>query len=128
MKKREANFQTTFSSYVQKKKIIGNFELKQTTGNSFPFKNSKSGQDRQINSLVTAQQEGYFWKFSDEDSREKLFDCSNVPPIDGYIVIKYPKVFCIINIYDFIAEDKRSERRSLTKERAMEISIVNVEL
>lgn len=121
--KREANFQTVFGQYARKKKLYGNFELKQTTTNSLPLI-IKGRLKRQIDSLVTAQESGYFWKHSDADPREKLFDCSFVPPVDGYMVIKYPGQFSIINVYDFITESKRV--KTLTKKRAEEIAIGTV--
>lgn len=45
----------------------------------------------------------------------------------AYIVIKYPKFFVIIDVETFIEEKKRNKRKSLTCDRAKEISfkIVN---
>jgi len=123
--KREANFQTLFGQYVRKKKLYGNFELKQTTTSSLPV-TIKGTLKRQTESLVTAQESGLFWKHSDADPREKPCDCSFIPPVDGYMVIKYPGQFSIINVYDFISESKRV--KSLTKKRAEEIAITTVYL
>ena len=39
------------------------------------------------------------------------------------IVIKYPKMFAMIDIETFILEKKKSKRKSLTSKRAIEIAI-----
>lgn len=122
--KREANFQEIFGQYIQKKGLIGNFELKQTMENSINWNDARLM--RQCESLLAAESKGYYWKHSDADPREKLFDCSNIPPIAGFVVIKYPKLFCIIPVKDFMDEKGRSERSSLTSERAIEIARVVV--
>ncbi len=119
--KREANFQsTTFGKYVVAKGMFGNFELKQTTEDSIDFNDDRL--KRQCDSLLAAQEKGYFWKHSDADQREKPFDCSNVPPVTGYLVIKYPDFFCFIEIDVFMKESQDSKRRSLTSKRAKEIA------
>lgn len=125
MKKREADFQTVFGSYLKKKKMPGNYELKQTRTNTYAFSTDRKRLERQADSLMAAQQEGYYWKHSDADPREKICDCSYVQPQDGYIVIKYPGQFSIINVYDFQSEKKRS--KSLSRSRAEEIAVVTVQ-
>jgi len=125
MNKREASFQIIFNQYLRKKKLYGVFELKQTTTNSISFKEVKP---HQREGLLAVTSEGFVWKLSDLDPREKPFDTMSIPPIEGYIVIKYPKLACVINIYDFLAEEKRSTIKSLSKETAQEISLVIIEL
>ena len=122
MKKREAKHQTIWSKYCQdclKKKIFFNYELKQTTTESFPFDHFEP---QQIPSLLAAQASGYHWKHSDADMRLKPCDGSIIPPQVGYIVIKYPKAFVMISVNNFIHERDKSKRKSLTYERAIEIA------
>ena len=46
----------------------------------------------------------------------------------SYVVIRYPKIVCWIDIETFILERDRSKRKSLTSSRATEISIRTVKL
>jgi len=124
MKKREASFQTVFGNYIKVKGLIGNFELKQTTEDYLNFNDKRL--IRQCESLLSASAYGYFWKHSDSDQREKPFDCSNIPPLPGFIVIKYPKFFCIIYVEKFMLEKQNSKRESLTSQRAMELALYTV--
>ena len=51
--------------------------------------------------------------------------CRNMP---AYIVIRYPKSFELISVGTFILEKERSKRKSLTFERAKEISTKSIKL
>jgi hypothetical protein len=44
----------------------------------------------------------------------------------AFVVIKYPKVFCVIDVETFAMERSRSKRKSLTWERAQEIATIVV--
>jgi len=44
----------------------------------------------------------------------------------AYVVIKYPKGWCMVDIETLIMEDKRSARRSLTYGRAKELAIISI--
>lgn len=48
--------------------------------------------------------------------------------VPAYIVIKYPNMFIIITIEDFVKEKQKSKRKSLTSGRAKEIAseIINL--
>lgn len=100
MQKREAKFQTVFNKYLRELQKrgegYGHYELKQTQTKSFAF--SKI-QDHQIAGLMAAEMNGFVWKYSDQDQRMKPFDCSSMPRMKSYIVIKYPECFCIIGIH-----------------------------
>ena len=122
MKKREANFQTTFGNYLRAKKLHCNFELKQTTTDSLYINDARLM--RQCRSLIAAQTEGYYWKHSDQDQREKPFDGSFVPPQVGYIVIKYPDFFCMILVDDFIKEVATMKGTMLHQDRAKELAML----
>lgn len=119
MKKREANFQTIFNQYLRKKKLAGFFELKEAKNDSLPFSSVK---EHQLSGLIAASNNGFVWKLSDEDQRQKPFDCMYAPKNPGYVVIKYSKVFCIMTAQMFEEERDISTRKSLTKARALELS------
>lgn len=46
----------------------------------------------------------------------------------AFVVIKYPRGFEMIDIENFIREDKKSKKRSLSYARAGEISVLSVKL
>lgn len=119
--KREAKWQTIFNQYLRQvgSNGYGYYELKQTRTDSIPFKNVK---DHQIDSLLASHQNGLIWKWSDQDQREKPVDCGSFPPLQSYIVIKFPDGFYVITIKDFIKERDTSDRESLTKENAFKIA------
>lgn len=117
--KREADFQTQFNRYLRETKMIGAFELKQTKTYLLPFSALKEHQEH---GLLAAQINGFVWKLSDADPREKPFDCISTGTIPAYVVIKYPKLFAIIKIEAFIKERNESVLKSLPRERAKEIA------
>lgn len=123
MNKKEAKFQTVFNQYLRKKKLFGYFELKEATGDSLPFSAIKQ---HQLNGLLAASRNGFVWKLSDQDQREKPFDCMYTKPAGAYVVIKYGKVFYIITAQMFHFQSEVSESKSLTKQRAKEISTYEV--
>lgn len=116
MKKREAKHQILIPKILESLNLFCNYELKQTTTNRLAFSKTEK---HQLESLVSAQNAGYHWKHSDQDQRVKPFDGSRVPPIPGYMIIKYPKGFVFIKILEFLKEMENS--KSLTFERALEI-------
>lgn len=125
MKKSEAKFQTIFNQYLRKKRLFGYFELKETSGSSLPFSAVK---EHQVEGLLAAGSSGFVWKLSDEDSREKPFDCIHTGIQMPYVVIKYPKTFYVITIYNFMKEKESSKRKSLTEWRARNICSYEVKL
>lgn len=122
--KREANFQTTFSHWLKSvHKKTGAFELKQTKTNSIAFDSVVPHQEA---ALLNSSQNVLAYKIPDV-GYQNPFDCICLADIPAYVVIKYPKFFCLILIEDWVAEKKRSLRRSLTSERAREIAMKIVE-
>lgn len=95
MKKTEAKFQTVFNQYLRRTGRIGHFELKQARGDRFYFSKIEP---HQIESLQAAGKSPFVWKYSDQDQRIKPFDCSCIPPLQGYIAIRFAKAFYIIQI------------------------------
>lgn len=120
MIKREANFNVVFGRYLRATGMIGAFELKITKGNSIAFSALK---DHQEHGLLAAQISGFIWKLSDADPREKPFDCISTGTIPSYIVIKFPKMFCIIKIEAWIKERNHSTVKSLSLDRAKNIAM-----
>lgn len=117
--KREANATPYFEKYIQLKKIYCYFELKQTTTDSILF---SSVPEHQIDSLLAQQHSGLLWKHSDSDMRTKPCDGQFTPPLPAYVVIKYKQGYHAISIDNFIFERDHSKRKSLTVERAQELS------
>lgn len=119
MKKREALHTPKIEKYFKSTGYYCNWEIKQTTTESFPYDKLP---DHQIHSLLAAQEEGYTWKHSDLDPRVKPFDGSTIPPLKGVVVIKYPKAFVIITINNFLYKRDQSKRKSLTYQEAKDIA------
>lgn len=122
---KESDFQTLFSKYNSIKKIIGNFELKDTLGkSSLPY---DCFEEQQIPSLLAAEVDGYRVKYSDADIRLKPFDYSCNPPIPGWIAIKFPKKFYIIPVKVFILSKETSNRKSITQRECENIAHYKVQ-
>lgn len=121
--KREANFTTMFRHWLRKTKMMGVFELKQTTNTSISF---KAVEEHQVDALQAAQYGHLVHKISDESRGHKPFDIFSLTHVPAYVVIKYPDRFCIITIRDFLDERESSKRKSLTDWRAEEISFNTV--
>lgn len=120
---KEKDFQTTFSHWLkQVHKKTGAFELKQTKTNSLPFESVVA---HQVAALRNAKNGTLVYKIPDV-GYQNPFDCFSLAGVPAYVVVKYPDFFCLIDIDDWINENVRSERRSLTSKRAMEIAEIIV--
>lgn len=123
--KREANFQVRFNHWVREVyKDTAAFELKQTTGNSIPFSDVV---EHQVNALMQAKHGTLVYKIPDSGFQNP-FDSFCMSGVNAYVVFKYPEFFCLIDIDDFIEEEMRAERKSLTADRAKEIATTVVSL
>ena len=121
-KKREASFGLDFRGWLlQSKMPSGIYELKQTTKDYIAFDVVTTGQLSWL--LRAGTQEGALFKPSDMAPGEKPCDYWYIKDGVGMIVIKYPQGFVIIPVRDFIAERERSDRRSLTWDRAKELDV-----
>lgn len=126
--------QVLFGKYLKTDppKQSGVYELKICKNNSLPFNVVKQ---HQIEGLLNAKL-GLYHKISDSPifagsmtrfTHPKPFDCVYLKDIIGYVVILFykprkPKVTYIIDIYSFLDEERRSDRKSLTEDRAKEIA------
>lgn len=128
MIKREAQFGQTFRHWLKANPRAFNascaFELKQTTTNSISFSDV---QEHQLDALF-ASGSGLLYKIPDDSRGIKPFDMVYLCNAPGYVVIRYPDSFHVISVYRFIAEKETSKRKSLTSERAREISLISVDL
>ncbi len=128
MIKREAKFGLTFRAWMKANPQTfphgAVFELKQTS-TSLPF---CAVQEHQINALLaTSEGEGgMLYKIPDDSRGIKPFDMFYAKRMPAFIVIKFPKKFEIISVGTFVLEMNRSNRKSLTAQRASEISIISV--
>lgn len=119
-KKREASFGLDFREWLLTHKMpTGIYELKQTTKDYIAFNAVTPGQ---ISWLLRADY-GALYKPSDLAPGEKPCDYWYIKDGVGMVVIKYPKGFVVIPVRDFIAERERSDRRSLTWDRAQELDV-----
>lgn len=128
--KREAKFTQLFRHWLKANtNKFGSsvaFELKQTTSNRIPFSDI---QEHQINALLASRgRGGLLYKAPDDSRGIKPFDLFFLKNAAAFVVIRYPNCFTIIEVATFKAEQLLSKRRSLTSERAREISTVTVEL
>lgn len=125
MQKREAKFQTVFNHWAQENfKKTACFELKETDGNSLAFNRLEIHQSI---ALQQAKHDHFIFKITD-CGYQNPFDCFSVAKVPAYVVIKYPGVFVLIDVDVFIGEEKISDRKSLTKERALEIAEITVQI
>ena len=122
---KEKDFQVTFNHWLKSVfKKTACYELKQTKTDSLPFSDVK---DHQIAALSLARWGTLVYKIPDV-GYQNPFDCFSLTVVPAYVVIKYPKFFCLIDIDTFILERGRSKRKSLVSSRAKELSTVVVEL
>lgn len=119
MIKREANFTIYFRHWLKANTFMASsaFELKQTTTDSLPFSSVKQ---HQINALLAVKnaESGVLYKAPDDSMGSKPFDLFYLRLAEAYIVVKYPKLFVIIDIEDFLHEMQISKRKSLISSRA----------
>jgi len=129
---REAQIQTLFSKSIRKDRNAV-YELKLEKGKSMPFNKVA---EHQLIALKQAKDGGLFHKLTDMPhfagmkarfDKPRPFDCLTVYKVESYIGICFyeprkPKEVILIDIDDFTDEMSWAKRKSLTKERAVEIA------
>lgn len=122
LNKKEANWTTTvFRKWLEQKGITAVWEIKYSKTNSLPF---SAVANHQAQSLWNVRHKTFVFKIP--DMGEKLpFDMFSLKEQPAYVAIKYPKGVAIIPIDIFLLEESRSKRRSLTYERAMQLSTIS---
>jgi len=120
---KEKNFQSTFNKWMKTiYKRTCCFELKLTKTNSVPF---SAVVPHQVSALENAKNGVLVYKIPDV-GYQNPFDGFCLASVDSFVVIKYPDFFCLIDINDWVNEDRMSKRRSLTATRAKEIATLVV--
>lgn len=124
MQKREANFGETFRHWIRKNPYFTcGIETKQTTTNSIPF---SCVDEEQINyAMAVKSKQGVLIR---TDGVKGLPDFIYMREEPSFVIIRFPKRFHIIDIETFVHERDKSKRKSLTDERASEISVKTVRL
>lgn len=123
LNKREANWSTTaFRPWALKKfEYTAIFEVKHTHGkDSLAFSEVKASQ---VAKMIQIRHHKFLWKNPDtgEETPPDFFLLVKEPT---FVVIKYPKGVAIIPIDVWCLESQRSKRRSLTWERAKDLSTI----
>lgn len=72
--------------------------------------------------MVAIGNKGKMFKLSDISPEYKPGDYFLIGLQDYWVAIKYPTCFVVIDIEKFLDEEKRSERKSLTEDRAVKIA------
>lgn len=119
LKRREAEFGLQFRKWV-KPGIGVAFELKHThDADSLEFSEVKS---EQLAYLVTIKLKGELLRIMGGNGEpDYVWVCG-----PAFVVIRYPTMFCLIDVIVFTEEEKDSIRRSLTAKRAREIAKIVV--
>ncbi len=122
-KKKEANAGLKFRAWIEKNpQISGAFELKQCT-DSLPF---DAVTEHQIAALLKTKRDALLYKAPDDSRGLKPYDYFYIRKGCAFVVIKFKRSFECIDIDTFILEKKRSQRKSLTYQRAKEISSISI--
>lgn len=120
MIKREAKFSLYLRHWLKANPFYScALEVKQTETDSLPF------------SAITENQLDYGSAIeSDKGTLIRIQGVNGEPDYiylrktPAYIVIKFLRVFCLIDVSVFIKEKKKSKRKSLTVERAQELATI----
>jgi hypothetical protein len=123
-KKKEADFGITFRRWIEKNpRFSCSLEMKQTTTDSIPF--SAIEEEQLIFGMAIRSEKGVLVRIKGTIGEPDYIWCRNMP---SYIVVRYPKFFCLIPVPIFIQEKQRSKRKSLVGSRAKELSTCTVAL
>lgn len=120
VKQKEAKFGLTFLKWItENPRHTAGFELKQTTTNSISFSCVSDEQLAYLRAIKSDK--GVLIRVQGVNGEPDYVYLRNEP---AYIVIKYPKFFCLIDPDTFLLEKSRSSRKSLTSSRAVDIATV----
>jgi len=118
-KHREADFGLKLREWIMKNpRQTCSIEIKDSRGkNSIPF--SEITQQQISFALLVQSDKGALVRVQGMNGES---DYIYLRSEQANVIIKYPKFFCIIPINNFIFEKEKSKRKSLTEDRAKEIS------
>lgn len=139
----EKNFQSLFKVWVEENKptVTTVFELKLEKGTSIAFDRLAS---HQVEKLKEAKGDGLYHKIADSPvswmkgtamrfGKPKPFDCAFIKNAEAYVVLLFYKLrakkeMLFIDVDEWVYESKRATRKSLTEDRAREISYKIIKL
>lgn len=122
--KREADFGILFRHWLKANPTYSQaYELKHTSDTSIPFTALEEHQVIYLQAIKSTK--GVLIRVQGGGGEPDYIYLRNSP---ASVVIKYPREFSIIDIDTFLLEKKRSKRKSLTIQRAREISTITVPL
>lgn len=124
MNKIEAKWNTIFNAYLRHSDMLGYFELKYTDKDYFSFYKIEK---HQLEGLQASEQNGFVWKLSDQDIREKPFDCFSTPPLPSYLVIVFTNTFYCIRIKKIVKMiDEGLNKITLTEAKRIADKIIHI--
>ena len=119
----EADFGVRFRRWWQRSHMPGTFELKHTRGkDALPFRSVEG--DQVAFGLLAGSRDGILVRVS--TGTVGASDYIGLIRSASWIVISYPRFFCVIALDGFLMERDRSPRKSLTSERAEAVATVVV--
>jgi len=123
MKKSEASQHTAVAAWMRnflKKHHSVAVEVKHTRGkNSLPF---SALEVHQRDALMAVHGTGLVFKIPDGGYQKLPFDLFGMARSLSFVAVRYPKFIAIIDIQRWVLEEMKSERKSLTDARAIEIA------
>lgn len=126
MKRREANFSVVFRHWLRANPMRTTcaFEVKQTTKDTISF---GCVEDHQLTYLeaIGVSPKGVLTRVQGTNGEP---DYIYLYRDAVFIVIKFPKFFCLIYLAEFMDEKESSKRKSLTEKRARQIAWQTVDL
>lgn len=124
MSKQESKFSILFRHWIKSNpQISGSYEMKDSKGKDY-INFSEITEDQINYALSINSNKGTLIRVQAINGGEPDYVYFRNAP--AYIVINYIKTFSIISIGTFLLEKQRSKRKSLTEQRASEISIKTV--
>ncbi len=125
MKQHEANFALRFRAWLRANPIgySATFELKDCSNKkSFAYSELKEAQRNWALAISEGKKGALMRQLGGSGEADYTYHFQQ----PAYIVINFKEGFCLITIQDFLTEEKKSERKSLTHDRAREISRYSV--
>lgn len=100
-------------------------EVKLARNGSLPFSALAEHQER---ALLLANNACIYHKISDGSGQQTPFDGFVLCGVPAYVAVVYGKTLELITVGNFVFEREKSKRKSLTAERAHELSTVTARL
>lgn len=122
--KREANFGLMFRHWIRAHpQESAPYEIKQTITNSISFSCLKQSQVNFL--LAAASDKGVLIRNPGGSGESDYSYYRNAP---AFVVIRYPKAFCIIGIHEWVKEKRKNRYDYLSMSRAFDVARIVVNL